>query len=519
MSDTPESVKPLRFLAPPYFNVNVELPPNGLPGEYLVRSEEGSPYAVEWASYAPAQGEEGIQGPQGIQGPTGPQGEVGPQGPQGTTGDTGPQGIQGPQGNVGPQGPIGLTGATGATGPAGAAGVGLPSGGTAGQVLAKVDGTDFNTEWVDQTGGGGGGATPVGAHRFWGIRNASASGNDLSIATLAFRNAPTGSPVTTATAFATSSFDESTLPANAFDTNTATIWAGAAGDRNATIWGDFGTAITFNELSITSRSGVFSSQTPTSFTIVYSDDGVKFFDLIDVSYPTLFGSNETRMVSLPVTQSSSVTGGAAFVTQRTSGFVRPNGTTDTGVAVGFVTAGLYHIMTGQNQGGFPVADNGGTTVNIDECYARPLKIVVPTRITQAKIFVNGTSAGTTSSYRIYTNSVNGRPDTPVTDRLNFSLSTTGEVTVTLASPVTLAAGIYWIVQTSTSSTASLRTVRGGGPIVIYNGGFIWTGLFSANTGNARLNSTNLAAQTWSTDTGPDNISSTRDTVFFDFNAT
>lgn len=31
----------------------------------------------------------------------------------------------------------------------------LPTGGTAGQVLAKVDGTDRNVEWVDQTGGGG----------------------------------------------------------------------------------------------------------------------------------------------------------------------------------------------------------------------------------------------------------------------------------------------------------------------------------------------------------------------------
>ena len=33
----------------------------------------------------------------------------------------------------------------------------MPTGGTAGQVLAKIDGTDFNTTWVDQTGGPGGG--------------------------------------------------------------------------------------------------------------------------------------------------------------------------------------------------------------------------------------------------------------------------------------------------------------------------------------------------------------------------
>lgn len=31
----------------------------------------------------------------------------------------------------------------------------LPAGGTAGQILAKIDSTDYNTEWVNQSGGGG----------------------------------------------------------------------------------------------------------------------------------------------------------------------------------------------------------------------------------------------------------------------------------------------------------------------------------------------------------------------------
>lgn len=34
-------------------------------------------------------------------------------------------------------------------GPEGPPGQGVPAGGTAGQVLAKVDGTDYNTEWAD----------------------------------------------------------------------------------------------------------------------------------------------------------------------------------------------------------------------------------------------------------------------------------------------------------------------------------------------------------------------------------
>jgi hypothetical protein len=42
-------------------------------------------------------------------------------------------------------------GSTGATGDDGADGVGVPVGGTTGQRLAKIDATDFNTEWVTAT--------------------------------------------------------------------------------------------------------------------------------------------------------------------------------------------------------------------------------------------------------------------------------------------------------------------------------------------------------------------------------
>lgn len=93
-------------------------------------------------------------------GGTGPAGPTGPQGPKGDTGDTGPQGpqgiqgiqgIQGATGSTGPQGPQGNTGPAGADG---ADGVGVPAGGTTGQVLTKVDGTDYNTQWSDVSGGG-----------------------------------------------------------------------------------------------------------------------------------------------------------------------------------------------------------------------------------------------------------------------------------------------------------------------------------------------------------------------------
>lgn len=126
------------------------------------------------------QGIQGEQGPQGVQGETGPQGQTGPQGPQGI------QGEQGPQGQTGPQGPQGQTGeaatisvgtvTTGQPGSSasitnsgtssaavfdfsipqgqtGATGQGVPQGGTAGQILAKIDGTDYNTEWINAPSG------------------------------------------------------------------------------------------------------------------------------------------------------------------------------------------------------------------------------------------------------------------------------------------------------------------------------------------------------------------------------
>ena len=97
----------------------------------------------------------GPEGPAGEQGPIGPKGEPGeqglqgPEGPAGPKGDPGEQGLQGPEGPQGPQGPIGPEG------PQGPAGDGVPTGGTAGQVLVKKSGIDYDTEWKDPAGGGG----------------------------------------------------------------------------------------------------------------------------------------------------------------------------------------------------------------------------------------------------------------------------------------------------------------------------------------------------------------------------
>jgi hypothetical protein len=150
------------------------------------------------------QGIQGIQGPQGIQGETGAKGEQGAQGPQGPQGELGPgyypqgawvegadyvrddtqidvvdydgssyfcklshesddgnkpphstywgllaeKGDQGVQGIQGPQGIQGEQGPAGDTGPQGNPGLGIPAGGTVGQIITKVDATDYNTAWT-----------------------------------------------------------------------------------------------------------------------------------------------------------------------------------------------------------------------------------------------------------------------------------------------------------------------------------------------------------------------------------
>lgn len=172
---------------------------DGAPGAdglsaYEVAVQEGfvGDEAAWLASLVGPQGPQGIQGLQGDTGPQGPQGEQGIQGIQGIQGEVGPQGPAGANGAdgadgadgdsayqvavangfigteaewlaslVGPQGPQGVQGEQGIQGPAGAdgatgpAGPGVAAGGTAGQVLTKIDGTDYNTEWTDPAGGGG----------------------------------------------------------------------------------------------------------------------------------------------------------------------------------------------------------------------------------------------------------------------------------------------------------------------------------------------------------------------------
>ena len=113
-------------------------------------------------------GEQGIQGVQGLKGDKGDTGATGPQGPQGIQGIQGNDGYtpikgvdyfdgeQGPKGDIGLQGPQGIQGEIGPQGPKGDkgdTGVGIPTGGTTGQVIKKKSNTDYDLEWGAASGG------------------------------------------------------------------------------------------------------------------------------------------------------------------------------------------------------------------------------------------------------------------------------------------------------------------------------------------------------------------------------
>lgn len=114
----------------------------GVTGDWFLNSTNGDYYektaATTWTLRGNLKGSTGAQGPAGPTGSQGPQGNTGSQGPQG---NTGAQGIPGPTGPTGLTGPQGTAGTTGATGPAGP---GVPTGGTAGQLLLKQSSTNYD---------------------------------------------------------------------------------------------------------------------------------------------------------------------------------------------------------------------------------------------------------------------------------------------------------------------------------------------------------------------------------------
>ena len=180
-----------------------ETGPSGQTGLHGETGPSGQTGYTGAPGYTGASGYTGFHGETGYTGKDGNQGPRGPPGPQGVAGENGQNGLNGRDGNVGPAGPAGpagidghstltgasgttgytgYTGSTGYTGYTGASGitgytgstgtrgetgytgidgsatntgctgtngVGVPAGGLAGQVLTKIDSSDYNTQWTN----------------------------------------------------------------------------------------------------------------------------------------------------------------------------------------------------------------------------------------------------------------------------------------------------------------------------------------------------------------------------------
>lgn len=154
----------------------------GVDGDYYLNNDNGDVYnktSGSWAVVTNIQGADGSDGAAGADGSVWRDGSGAPADSLGVDGDyyldndTGDvynkaAGTYSVVANIeGPQGPTGPSGSDGADGQ------GVPVGGTTGQVLKKIDNTDYNTEWADESGGGGGGSA--------GFNDAGNSGTSKTI--------------------------------------------------------------------------------------------------------------------------------------------------------------------------------------------------------------------------------------------------------------------------------------------------------------------------------------------------
>lgn len=223
-----------------------------------------------------------------------PPGATGAQGPQGIQGPAGADGAQGPQGIQGPAGANGTDGADGATG---ATGPGVAAGGTAGQILSKIDGTDYNTQWVDPPSGGSGGGS---AHAYWRIFfTASNSASYCSIQEAEMRGSVGGADQCSGGTVLAGSDYFSNGGAGAFD-NTGTRWAAEVNAvANGTAWVGYHFAAPVDVKEIMLKASAWNDEMPSAGKLQWSDDGVTWTDSMTFTGQTAWAVDEVRLFVNP----------------------------------------------------------------------------------------------------------------------------------------------------------------------------------------------------------------------------
>ena len=213
-----------------------------------------------------------------------------------------------------------IKGTPGAPGTPGSNGVGVPVGGTAGQVLTKNSATDYDTGWATPSGGGGSSTRPSIVQNKSFVNNTGAvtldaaptAGNLLIAMGTHWNNNPGVATGWTAFDIINGSSHDGLMGAikvaNAADTASFTPFTGISGGANVTV---FELANAFPALSI-ARYGI-KEQTGTAETL-YAASGI--------ANQLVIGFFATTYSSLAPTSISSVTAGTTVTGTTSSGSPR-----------------------------------------------------------------------------------------------------------------------------------------------------------------------------------------------------